>query len=218
MVRKDLADKIKKPSDLAGKNIDGAFLGSPISLLALYAIQSGGLSTADVHFTTKESGTPEQFGALQNKAVDVQGATEPTATAIQQQGIAIKWLGFRDVMPWYQENYWGVSGEFAKEHPDAVAKFLQAYIRGAEDVGKSGGKLTPDLIALISKWTEIPAETVRLMNGVPYFGELGAINSDSLERVQKVWVQLGLVKTPQPVSKIVDSEFLTAARKLPIPK
>ena len=46
VVRKDLWDAgtIRKPADLAGKNIDGAFAGSPISLLTLQAIAAGNLT------------------------------------------------------------------------------------------------------------------------------------------------------------------------------
>jgi NitT/TauT family transport system substrate-binding protein len=213
VVRKDLADKIKKPSDLAGKNVDGAFAGSPIALLTQETIESAGLKPGDVTFTTRESAVGDQLAALTNKAVDVQGTTEPTATAMQQQGVGVKWISYRDVMPWYQESYWGVSSAFAKAHPDLVAKFLQAYLRGAADVQRAGGKLTPDIVAVVAKWTEIPPETIRAMGTIPYYGQMGAINTDSLDRVQKFWIAQGLVKTPVPVANVVDPQFLSAARK-----
>jgi NitT/TauT family transport system substrate-binding protein len=213
MVRKDLADTIKKPSDLAGHTVDGAFQGSPIALLALQTIAAGNLKPGAVTFTTKDSAVPDQFAALLNKAVDVQGTTEPTATAMQQQGLAVKWMSYRDVIPWYQESYWGVSAQFAKDHPDVVVKFLQAYLRGAADVSKSGGKMTPELVALIAKWTEIPPDTIRAVGAVPYYGQNGTINTDSLDTVQKIWTTLALVKNPVPIAKIVDTQYIIAARK-----
>jgi ABC-type nitrate/sulfonate/bicarbonate transport system substrate-binding protein len=213
VVRKDLADKIKKPADLAGKNVDGAFAGSPIALLTQEAIESGGLKLTDVTFSTKESAVTDQLAALTNKAVDVQGTTEPTATAMQQQGVGVKWVSYRDVMPWYQESYWGVSSAFAKAHPDLVVKFLQAYLHGAADVQKAGGKITPEIAGIVSKWTEIPADTIRAMGAIPYYGQAGAINTDSLDRVQKFWIAQGLVKAPVAVANVYDPQFLTAAKK-----
>jgi ABC-type nitrate/sulfonate/bicarbonate transport system substrate-binding protein len=212
VVRKDLVGTIKKPADLAGKNVDGAFAGSPIALLTLETIEAGGLKPSDVTFTTKESAVPDQLAALTNKVVDVQGTTEPTATVMQQQGVGTKWISYRDVMPGYQEAYWGVSAGFAKDHPDVVTKFVQAYLRGATDVAKSNGKLTPDLVALISKWTEIPADVIQAMGATPFFGQAGAINTASLEKVQKFWISLGLVKSAVPIDKIVDPQFLAAAK------
>jgi NitT/TauT family transport system substrate-binding protein len=213
MVRKDLAGVIKKPADMKGRNVDGAFAGSPIALLTMEAITAGGLAISDVKFTTKESAVPDQLAALRNGAVDVQGTTEPTATAIEQQGYATKWLSFHDIMPGYQEAYFGVSSAFAKDHPDAVVKFLRAYLRGVADVNKTKGKLTPDLIATISKWTEIPPETIKAMGLIPYYGQNASVNSDELEKVQKFWVSLGLVKNPVPISKVVDGQYITAATK-----
>jgi ABC-type nitrate/sulfonate/bicarbonate transport system substrate-binding protein len=215
MVRKDLWDKgtIRKPSDLKGKNVDGAFQGSPIALLTLETITGAGLSTSDVQFTTKESTVADQFAALTNKAVDVQGTTEPTATAMVQKGVAVKWLSYRDVIPWYQDSYWAESNAFAKAHPDAAVKFLTAYLRGEADIAKTNGKLTPELVTMIAKWTQIPAETIRALGVTSYYGNFASINTESLERVQKFWQGLGLVKKPVAISQIVDPAPLAAARK-----
>jgi NitT/TauT family transport system substrate-binding protein len=213
MVRKDLTGVIKKPADMKGRNVDGAFAGSPIALLTMEAITAGGLAISDVKFTTKESAVPDQLAALRNGAVDVQGTTEPTATAIEQQGYATKWLSFHDIMPGYQEAYFGVSAQYAKDHPDAVVKFLRAYLRGVADVNKMKGKLTPDLIATIAKWTEISPDVIKAMGLIPYYGQNGSVNSDELEKVQKFWVSLGLVKNPVPISKVVDGQYITAAAR-----
>lgn len=215
VVRKDLWDAgtIRKPADLAGKNVDGAFAGSPISLLTLNAIAAGNLKLGDVKYMTREADVVQQFAALTNKAVDVQGTTEPTATAMMQKGVGVKWLSYRDVIPWYQDTYWGVSAAFAKDHPDVVVKFLQAYLRGAADVSKSNGKLTPDLIATISKWTEIDADTIKALGAVPYVGQQGKINVESLDRVQKFWAAAGLVKNPVAIERIIDPAPLIAAKK-----
>ena len=215
VVRKDLWDAgtIRKPADMLGKNVDGTFAGSPISLLTLQAIAAGNLKQSDVKYVTREADVGQQLAALVNKAVDVQGTTEPTATSMQLKGYGVKWLSYRDVIPWYQEGYWGVSAGFAKDHPDVVVKFLQAYLKGEMDFAKTKGKLTPELIAIISKWTEIDPDTIRALGATPYYGNFGAISSDSLDRVQKIWAAAGLVKNPVAIDRIIDPAPLAAARK-----
>lgn len=216
MVRKDLWDsgKIRKTSDLIGKNIDGAFQGSPVALLTLMALSNAHIKESDVHYTMKEGAPSDQLAGMLNKAVDVQATTEPTATAMVVKGLAVKWLSYRDVMPWYQDSYLGASGAFAKSHPDLVTKFIHAYLRGAADVAKANGKMTPDLITLVSKWTEIPPDTLRSMGLTPYYGARGNIKVDSLDRIQKFWQSLGLVKAPVPISNLVDTSMLTNALKM----
>jgi ABC-type nitrate/sulfonate/bicarbonate transport system substrate-binding protein len=48
---------------------------------------------------------------------------------------------------------------------------------------------------------------------VPYVGQQGAINVDALDRVQKFWVDAGLVKNPVAIDKIIDPAPLVAAKK-----
>ncbi len=90
---------------------------------------------------------------------------------------------------------------------------MRAYLRGVADVGKAKGKLTPELVATIAKWTEIPPDVIGAMGAIPYYGQNGAVNSDELDKVQKFWVSLDLVKNPVPISKVVDNQYITAARK-----
>lgn len=215
MVRKDLWDSgaIRKLSDLAAKKVDGAFQGSPVAYLTLSAIQKAGLKTSQVTYTTKEASPADQFAALQNKAVDVQGTTEPTATAIVEKGVAVKWLSYKDVVPGYQDTFLGVSPQFAQAHPEVVQRFLQAWLRGVVDVQRSRGKLTPALVSELAKWSELPPEEIQRIGGVAYSGQMGAINVGSLEHVQKFWMEQGLVHDPVAINQIVETQPLAAARR-----
>jgi NitT/TauT family transport system substrate-binding protein len=214
VVRKDVWDSgaIRKLGDLAGKKFDAATPGSPTHVLGLEVLAKAKLRPADLTFTTKDYGPANQYAAIVNKAVDVQITTEPTATAMQTQGLGVKWLGYRDVAPWYQTSYFVVSEEYLQAHREAIVHFLTAYLRGVAEVERTRGKLTPAMTAEMSKWTEIPESTITAMGALPYFGNNGAISLDALRRVQQLWVDQKLVTTPVDVSKIVDSTLLAAAR------
>ena len=175
-------------------------------------IYAGKLTLNDVHYTTKEPAPSDQFAALRNSAVDVQGATEPTATALQDQGLGVKMVSHRDVIPWFQDSYLGVNANFTKAHPDLVVGFLEAYLRGAADIMKSNGKLTPATVKLISHWTEVPEPMVRDLGATPYYGHRGAPSLASLRRVEKLYEDLNLIPAPVPVDKIVDASYLYKAR------
>ncbi len=217
VVRKDVWDAgtIRKTGrSCRGKPSTARSAGSPVSLLTLEAIAAGNLKTSDVKYATREADVGQQFAALNNKVVDVQGTTEPTATAMVAKGVGVKWLSYRDVVPWYQESYWGVSAAFAKDHPDVVAKFLQAYIRGEQEIQKSGGKLTPELIATIAKWTE---NRPRHDQGARRHARISAASERSTPirstACRSFGSPRGLIKTPVPIDRIIDPEPLAAAHK-----
>lgn len=214
VVRKDLWDSgaIRKLSDLAGKRLDAATPGSPTHVLGLETLAKAGLKAADLTFTTKDQGPANQLAAIVNKAVDMQITTEPTATAMQSQGYGVKWIGYREVAPWFQTSYFCVSDEYLQAHREAIVHFLTAYLRGVADVERTHGKLTPALTAEMAKWTEIPANVITAMGALPYFGQNGAISLDALRRDQALWVDQKLVTSPIDVSKIVDPALLAAAQ------
>lgn len=215
VVRKDVWDagKIRKLSDLAGKRVDAATPGSPTHVLGLEALAKARLTPADLTFTTKDFGPANQLAAILNKAVDVQITTEPTATAMQSQGLGVKWLGYREVAPWYQTAYFAVSDQYLREHRDGVVRFLHAYVRSIRELQSGGGKLTPALIAEISKVTEIPADVIAAMGGLAYFGN-AAIDLSALRRIQDLWIEQKLVTAAVPVEKIVDTSLLAEAAKI----
>lgn len=216
VVRKDVWDSgaIRKLSDLAGKKFDAATPGSPNHILGLETVAAAKLKLSDLTFTTKDTGPPNQLAAILNKAVDVQVTTEPTATAMQQQGLGVKWVSYRDVAPWYQTSYFTVSEQYLQAHRDAIVHFLFAYLHGAADLEQNHGKLTPPIVAEMAKWTEIPPDVISAMGGLPYFGQKARVDLDALRRVQDLWVEQKLVTSPIAVERIVDQGPLQAALKM----
>lgn len=216
IVRQDLwkSGAIRRFSDLKGKTVDGAFLGSPDDFVAEEAIAAGGLTLSQVHYTTKEASPGDQVAALINKAVDVQATTEPTATEIQLKGYGHEWESSCQVVPTYQSSMLAVSAAFLKSNPGAVARFLAAYLRAVHVVDASNGKWTLYLAQETAKWTQFPLATVEAIPGPTYPGTNGEIDVPSLEQVQRLWVQRGMVKHPVPVGKMVDTAILKQAQRL----
>ena len=215
VVRQDLWDSkaIRKGSDLRGKHVDVAAEGAPTDLLVHEVIRQAGLTPADLTLTATVRTPPNWYTSLRNKAVDVQATVEPTATELEREGLGHKWLSYVDATPWFQDVYLGASPAFARDHHDAIRRFLIAYLRAAQDVNRSGPAWTPKMAATVAKWTQLPLATIDQVPGPPYVGELGGVDRASLERVQTFWVNQGLVKTPTPLDTLLDLTALDEARK-----
>ncbi|MDE2572045.1 MAG: ABC transporter substrate-binding protein [bacterium] len=215
VVRKDLWESgaIRKPADLRGRRVDGAALGSPVECLALHAIEQGGLKISDVQYAAKERRPSDQVTALVNKAIDVQGTTEPTAAVMEAKGYGVRWLGYGDVIPWFQETYFAASAGILKEHPEVVQRFLVAYLRGVGDVAKSGPKWDAAEVSTLAKWSGVDADVIEKIGGPPYVEYFGTVDPASLEKTQQFWAGRGLIKQPVAVAGLVDGAPLAEARR-----
>jgi NitT/TauT family transport system substrate-binding protein len=205
-VRQDEWDSkaIRVPKDLRGKIVDGVAPGSPIDFLALTALAAGGLTENDVTYGNKFRDPASWVSALTNKAVDVQGVAEPFATALQEQHLAHKWIGISDLAPWFDETFLAASVPFARDHHDALVRFMRATLRAANDITAANGRWTPELVASLAKWSQLPEATIRQIATPAYPGD-GKVDLPSVMRQQDFWHGRGLVQTVVPANAIVDA-------------
>ncbi len=181
--------------------------GSPIDFLALSTIAAGGLTTNDLTYSEKFRDPASWVGAMTNKAVDVMGVPEPFATALEQQHLAHKWVGMSDIAPWFHETFIAASASFARDHHDATVRFMRALMRAANDVKASNGHWTPEFVAAVTKYSQLPEATIRAIPGPAYPGD-GQIDLASVTRQEDFWHGRGLVTTEVPASTIVDVTVL----------
>ena len=213
VVRQDEWDAktIRTSKDLRGKIIDGVAPGSPLDFLALTAIASGGLTVSDVTYSNKFRDPATWVSALTNKAVDVQGLPEPFATALQEQHLGHKWLGMTEVAPWFNETFLAASTSFAKDHHDALVRFMRATLHAASDIEAARGGWTPELVATLAKYSQLPETTIRSIGSPAYPGD-GQVDLASVTRQEDFWHARGLVPTVVPAGGVVDLTVLRDAR------
>ena len=212
MVRQDLWDskKIRKPSDLRGMKLPKPN-GSPNDFLTIEILAKAGLTVAQVQMNVLLTGTTSFLPSVINKVYDALSVPEPLATQMQKQGVAHKWLGYQDVIPYYQTGYLAVSPAFAKDHHDAAERFVKAYMRACRDIAATNGKWTPELIDIEAKWSGQSRDVIAAIPGPAYPG-VGKISNESITRQQNLWLSLGMMKTPVPVSAIIDESYSAKAR------
>src|SRR6266545_7761757 len=133
MVRKDLRDegKIKTLADFKGRKIAISAAGNSEDFLVEYALRKAGLSIKDAE--PVYLGFPQHIVAFTNKGIDVSLTVEPSISAIEKVGQAVRFLGVDELYPGFQTAVIFFSEKFAKERPDDARKFMRAFLRGARD-------------------------------------------------------------------------------------
>jgi NitT/TauT family transport system substrate-binding protein len=131
IVRQDLIDTgtVKTESDLRGLNV--AVPAQSSQWYVEKTLSLGGLTLKDVNVTVIR--TPDVLAAFSSKAIDAAWVPEPVATAINAQGIGKTIRITGELYPGAVAAALTMSPEFAREHPEAAQRFLNAYVRGARD-------------------------------------------------------------------------------------
>jgi ABC-type nitrate/sulfonate/bicarbonate transport system substrate-binding protein len=213
MVRQDLWDAktIRKPSDLRGKKLVRP-IGAPNDFLTLEIMAKAGLTMANVTMNGTLNGQTTYLPSLMNHVYDALSAPEPIATSLEKAGAAHKWLGLKDVIPYYQSSYIALSQQFARDHRDVAQRFITAYLRACKDVAASNGKWTPALVDEEANWSGLSRDAVLAIPGPAYPG-LSKISRESISRQEAMWFQLGMMKKMVPIDQFIDESFVNNARQ-----
>jgi ABC-type nitrate/sulfonate/bicarbonate transport system substrate-binding protein len=211
MVRQDLwKTQIRRPADLRGLKLPKP-TGSPNDFLTLEILAKAGLTMSNVNMSVPLTGTTSFLPSLLNKQFDALSVPEPLATQFEKQGIAHRWLGYQDVIPYYQTGYLAISPQFAKDHRNDVQRFVQAYLRACRDIAASNGKWTPELIDEVVKWSGQSRDVIASIPGPAYPG-VGKISVESITRQEQLWLQLNMLQKNVPIAALIDESYARKAR------
>lgn len=215
MVRKDVWDsgKVKTFADLKGMTIELGPKGSPIYLFSSQVVQLGGLTAKDVTMTERLRAVSDVLPLFKNKAIDAISMVEPLVGRLEAEGLAVKWKPAYEVMPWFQESFLAANPKFLTEKREVTKRFLKVYLQAVQEVTAGNGKWTPEMIASVSKWSKFPKEVIEKIPGPQHVGQMGAIDMASIERLQKIWMDAGLVKEKRPLNEFADTSIIDEVRK-----
>jgi NitT/TauT family transport system substrate-binding protein len=215
MVRKDVWDagKVKTLADLKGLTIELGPKGSPVYLTSTQTILAAGLTMKDVTATERLRGVTDALPLFKNKAMDVITIVEPIVGRLEAEGLAVRWKPSYELLPWFQESYLAANPKFLTEKRDVTRRFLKAYMKAAQEITAGGGKWTPDTLNAVVKWSKFPKEVIEKIPGPQHVGQMGQIDTASIERQQKIWIEAGLVKEKRPLNEMVDTSIINEVRK-----
>ena len=208
VVRRDLAEsgQVKTLKDLKGRKI--AVFAKAITqdyMLGKMAEEEG-LTIRDFDLTYL--GAPNQLTAFETKAIDAAVTVEPWGANFIERGLAVRFRTpdqVRGLTP-YQVAVIIYSGKFIKERRPVAQKWMDAYVKGVQ-VYVDKGLTDPEVLAILEKFTKVPAKALRTAVPHAYTGDVRP-GLESLADQMTWFVANGFMKEKIPVEKTVDLSFL----------
>jgi NitT/TauT family transport system substrate-binding protein len=207
-VRKDLVDsgRVKTVKDLKGMKIASGAKGIILDYFTAKMLEHDGLGLDQVEMVYLAY--PDAVKALATRAVDAMISPEPWGVRAEQQKVGTR-IFLTEQFPAIASFQVGVimySGKFIKERPKLAREFLAAYAKGVRYYNERGPK-TPEIAAIISKHTGVPADTVTA--ATPFYIENNLKpRVQDLATLQDFFVKLGWVKQAVPIERVVDLSFI----------
>jgi NitT/TauT family transport system substrate-binding protein len=223
-VRQDHVDggRYRAPADLKGFTV--ALPGTPGNLSDYQMevwLARGGLTPAD--YTREQLPIPDILPALGNKRVDAGYLANPFAFLVKQRGVATVVEHSTTVFP---EGSCAqsiiVSESFAAQQPEAVRRYVTAWLRGQRDYYRTieqGEGAPGPILELLTRYTALQDlglyEAMMKDNGLNHVDPNGGA---PLQRMipdvapyQEYFVRFGHLPQPVDLAPFVDSAFLDYA-------
>jgi ABC-type nitrate/sulfonate/bicarbonate transport system substrate-binding protein len=215
LVMKEKAGEIKELRDLKGRTVEISQPGTTTNFMALMAFKTAGLVPGkDVTVRSSVRGGGDYLPLVRNKAQDVIGMVEPTATQLEKEGYVTRWKSLSDIAPWYQSIIMTASEKFLKENGPALRKFLEVYLLTAREINAANGEWRDDLVQVMTRWSNVSADIIKGMGGVPYVDPNGRVSTSSLERAQAIWLESGALKQQASLDALIDNDPISDVLKI----
>jgi NitT/TauT family transport system substrate-binding protein len=198
-----------KAADLKGKKVAINALGAATEYWLERALNAGGLTMKDVEVVAIPFQSIAQ--ALDSGAIAGAMLGEPFTTLGVRQGqvqiLDNRFLDGDQPTAVYYNTAW------AQKNPRLARGFMTAYLRAVRDLER-GGWSDPATLAILSKHTNVPAETIAAA-ARPYGEPDGAVNLTSLQNQQAFFKQQGRLTYEQPldIAALIDGSYAAEAVK-----
>jgi len=212
-VRKDLVDsgQVKELKDLKGKTVGFAAQGVTSLSLMNEMAKYAGLSYGDM--VPVYLSFPQQFAALQNKALDSSFLIEPQATAAVNAGIGVRFVDTTEFYPNQQVSVLFYSDKFAMQRKDVAERFMRAWIRAVRaynDAVVKGKIVSDDVVQVIAKSFNMKPELVRDMYATPVHVD-GTVNAAGIQKDLDFFQKQNWVTGQVKASDVIDMSFAEKA-------
>ncbi len=200
--------ELKTIADLKGKKVSINATGAATEYWLAQALAKGGLTLADVTVMTVPFA--EVPAALENGSLDAAILGEPLATINKDKGLVA--ILSNDFIDGFFATYLYMSEPLLAQKPAVARAFLRAYLRSCRDL--QGSYMTPEIAAIIEKYTKVPAAVVQRAAPAQY-NPNGVIPVDNLTTLQDYFMKRGLLEyqTPLDINKFINTQLATEVAK-----
>ena len=207
-VRKELVDsgQVKSARDLKGRTVSTGAKGIAMDYFLAKMMEDVGLNYDALNVTYLAY--PDGVKAMASKAVDAFWAPEPWGARAEELGIGVRFVQPEKIkaVASFQAGLFIYSDKFIKERPKVARDFLAAYVKAARLYNEKGPR-DPEIMAIVSKHTKVPVETVKASFPF-YIAPDGRPRVEDLVALQDFFIARDWIKTRVPAEKLVDLSFL----------
>jgi len=208
-IRKDLLESgvLNDLKNLAGMKVSTSATTSGEFLLDM-VLKDVGLSSEDVEII--DLPPPARLEALKTGAIDIASVAEPWNTRIMNEGAGDIWKGWEDIFPNFELSMIIFGPTLLEKNPEAGKRFMVAYLK-AVDLYNQGK--TDRNVEIISKYTELPPETVKQACWQTIKAD-GSINSQSILDFQDWAIAKGYQDSALNLEELWDSTYINYANQV----
>jgi len=214
VVRKDLIDsgQIRGFADLRGRTLAIPATGTGFQVLLGAALESGGLTFADVNLVEMSFG--DQFAAFTNRSLDAGAQIEPLISLGEMRGLFSRWKTSDEIFPYHMEAIVMYAPSFIQNAPEAARRFMVGYLKGVRAylAAMKNPAEREELIAMLMQKYEGPQDrAVYDRMTFPYIDPDGYPNRESLAYDVDWLFANGYLPAKPDLARIVDSQFVDYA-------
>jgi NitT/TauT family transport system substrate-binding protein len=213
VVRQDLLDSsaVRTVADLRGRAVGLNTRGAALEYQLVHILRSGGLGLDDVELV--ELALPDLLAALGTKRLDAAMFIEPFQTIARRRGLASVLVNSTDVLPEYQSGVIIYSQRFPERDAQLARDWMVGYLRGirAYEDARRKGIDREAIIDIMMKYTTVKDRGIYDEMVWAAFEPNGRVVPASLAAEQEYYRQIGLVKEPVPIDRVIDEQFIRYA-------
>ena len=208
---------VHTPADLKGLRIGTTATGAPMENQMARVAKKYGFTYFDMTFVPMQT-LPNLVSAIKGGQVDATAMPATLSIAVDKSGTA-------KIIGWMADEVPGpLGGVFASpamiaQHPDQVARFLRAYLKGIQYYDRAFQQKGPDgkpvkgdnydeTLKILAGFLEQPIAQVEL--GLPYFHPEARLDAAKLAEQLDVWQSIKQVDKTMTLDAVIDPTFLAA--------
>lgn len=209
LVRKELIDsgRVREAADLRGLRAGFTSKGHSTEMLVDVVLGAGGLSLQDVE--TSELPYPEMNVALANDNLDFAASIDPFVALAVQNGWAVRWKSWADVLPNDQVAVLMYSAAFADTRNEVARRFAKVWLRGVREyeAARTKGTDREALIDILQQHTVMKERALYDIVPWGYINPDGRVSAEAIARAQDWFVAHGYVTRKVDVPALIDYQF-----------
>jgi NitT/TauT family transport system substrate-binding protein len=212
VVPKSDAANYRTLSDLKGKTVALASVGSGNEIMLDRGLETVGLSEKDIFIKTLAF--PDMLSALSTHAIDAAVEIEPFVAQGQAKGILVPWLKSEELYAGQEGGVLVFGSNMTKLGHDVGDRFMVGYVRGLRDYYDAFGarhKDTDAIASILAANTDVKDPSLYSQMGFDYIDPNGYVNADPVAYDLDWYANHGLVQQKPDLAQVIDNTYVDDA-------